>query len=85
MKTNLTQNILSPIFGRRKAQHREYVANRVWELHEEISRISMNADRPHMNPRYRNKYNVEKLIVNDIRSKLWYLRKYQRYYKVLIT
>ena len=29
----------------RKAKHREYVGNRVWELHEEICSIALNIDK----------------------------------------
>ncbi len=85
MKIKFTYNPITLLFNNRKAKHREYVGNRVWELHDDISRIALTLDRINMNPRYRNKQNVEKLIYQDILRKLWYMRKYQRYYKVLIT
>ena len=85
MKIKFTYNPITLLFNNRKAKHRTYVGNRVWELHDDISRIALTLDRINMNPRYRNKQNVEKLIYQDILRKLWYMRKYQRYYRVLVT
>ena len=84
MKIKFTYNPFTLLFNNRKAKHREYVGNRVWELHDDISRIALTLDRINMNPRYRNKRNVEKLIYKDILHKLWFFRKYHRYYRVLI-
>lgn len=78
-------NHYGQLFNTRKERHKTYVGNRVWELHEDISRIALTLDRINMNPRYRNKRNVEKLIHQDILRKLWYMRKYQRYYRILVT
>ncbi len=85
MKIKFTTNLIKRRLRSRKAVHVEYVGNRVWELSEEISRIALTLDRIHMNPKYKNKRNIEKLIHKEILHKLWYMRKYQRYYKVLIT
>jgi len=85
MKIKFKYSLFTLLCYSRKARHRTYVGNRVWELSEEISRIALTLDRIHMNPKYRNKRNVEKLIHKEILHKLWYMRKYQRYYKVLIT
>jgi len=85
MKIKFINNPIKLRLRSRKSKHREYVGNRVWELHEDISRIALTLDRINMNPRYRNKRNVEKLIYQDILRKLWYMRKYQRYYRILVT
>jgi hypothetical protein len=85
MKSKFTFNLITLLLKGRKAKHRTYVGDRVWELHEDISRIALTLDRINMNPKYRDKRNVEKLIYKDILHKLWYLRKYQRYYRILIT
>ena len=53
------------------------MGSRVWELHEEISRITFNVDK-HPDADANE-------IIDEIKSKLWYLRKYQRYYRILIT
>ena len=85
MKIKFITNPIKLRLRSRKSRHVEYVGNRVWELSEDISRIALTLDRLQMNPKYRNKKNVEKLIHNEILHKLWYMRKYQRYYRVLIT
>ena len=77
MKINFTPSPVALLFNKRKAKHRAYVGSRVWELHEEISRITFNVDkRPDADANE---------IIDEIKSKLWYLRKYQRYYRILIT
>ena len=77
MKIKFTPSPTSMLFNKRKALHTAYVSNRVWELHEEISRITFNLDK--VKDRDREK------VFDEIKNKLWYMRKYQRYYKVLVT
>ena len=77
MKIKFTPSPTSMLFNKRKALHTAYVGNRVWELHEEISRITFNLDK--VKDRDREK------VFDEIKNKLWYMRKYQRYYKVLVT
>lgn len=77
MKINFTPSPTAMLFNKRKALHRAYVGSRVMELHDEISRITFNIDKtPNIN--------ADK-IIDEIKNKLWYMRKYQRYYKLLIT
>ena len=77
MKINFTPSPTAMLFNRRKALHRAYVGSRVWELHDEISCITFNLDK---NP------NVDASeIIDEIKHKLWFMRKYQRYYRVLVT
>jgi len=77
MKINFTPSPTAMLFNRRKALHRAYVGSRVWELHDEISCITFNLDK---NP------NVDaNEIIDEIKHKLWFMRKYQRYYRVLVT
>jgi len=77
MKINFTPSPVALLFNNRKAKHRAYVGSRVWELHDEISRITFNLDK---NP---NADSNE--IIDEIKHKLWFMRKYQRYYRVLVT
>ena len=77
MKINFTPSPVALLFNKRKAKHRAYVGSRVWELHEEISRITFNV--------YKHPDADANEIIDEIKSKLWYLRKYQRYYRILIT
>ena len=77
MKINFTPSPVALLFNKRKAKHRAYVGSRVWELHEEISRITFNVDK-HPDADANE-------IIDEIKSKLRYLRKYQRYYRILIT
>ena len=77
MKINFTPSPVALLFNKRKAKHRAYVGSRVWELHDEISRITFNIDK---NP------NADaNEIIDEIKNKLWFMRKYQRYYRILIT
>lgn len=77
MKINFTPSPIALLFNNRKAKHRAYVGSRVWELHEEISRITFNIDK--------NSTADANEIIDEIKHKLWYMRKYQRYYRILIT
>tara|TARA_B100001939_G_C16925875_1_gene611562 strand:+ start:1696 stop:1929 length:234 start_codon:yes stop_codon:yes gene_type:complete len=77
MNIKFSPSPIALLFNKRKAKHREYVGSRVWELHDEISRITFNLDR--IKDKDRDK------VFDEIKNKLWYMRKYQRYYKVLIT
>ena len=77
MKINFTPSPTAMLFNKRKALHRAYVGSRVWELHDEISRITFNIDK------YPNADANE--IIDEIKHKLWFMRKYQRYYRILVT
>ena len=81
MKINFTPSPVALLFNKRKAKHRAYVGSRVWELHEEISRITFNIDRVKVTPKTKEARALE--IFDEIKNKLWYLRKYQRYYRLL--
>ena len=77
MKINFTPSPVALLFNKRKAKHRAYVGSRVWELHDEISRITFNIDKHH---------NADaNEIIDEIKNKLWFMRKYQRYYRILVT
>ena len=77
MKINFTPSPSAMLFNKRKALHKAYVGSRVWELHDEISRITFNIDK---NP------NADaNEIIDEIKNKLWFMRKYQRYYRLLRT
>ena len=77
MKINFTPSPSAMLFNKRKALHKAYVGSRVWELHDEISRITFNIDK---NP------NADaNEIIDEIKHKLWFMRKYQRYYRALVT
>ena len=77
MKINFTPSPVALLFNNRKAKHRAYVGSRVLELHEEISRITFN--------NYKNSTADANEIIDEIKHKLWYMRKYQRYYRILVT
>lgn len=77
MKINFTPSPVAMLFNKRKATHRAYVGSRVLELHDDISRITFNLDK--MTDKEAMK------AFDEIKNKLWYLRKYQRYYRILIT
>ena len=77
MRVNIKPTPSAMLFNKRKALHKAYVGSRVWELHDEISRITFNIDK---NP------NADaNEIIDEIKHKLWFMRKYQRYYRVLVT
>ena len=75
-KPDLKPSGIIGFLNNRKAKHREYVGNRVWELHEEICSIALNVDK------VENKFYQR--TINLMKQKLWYLRKYQRYYRIII-
>ena len=77
MKINFTPSPMALFFNKRKAEHRAYVGSRVWELHDEISRITFNLDK--MTDKEAMK------AFDEIKNKLWFMKKYQRYYKILVT
>ena len=77
MKINFTPSPVAMLFNKRKATHRAYVGSRVLELHDDISRITFSLDK--MTDKQAMK------AFDEIKNKLWYLRKYQRYYRILIT
>lgn len=77
MKINFTPSPTAMLFNKRKALHRAYVGSRVMELHDEISRIIFNVDK-HPDADANE-------IIDEIKNKLWFMRKYQRYYRLLIT
>ena len=77
MKINFTPSPVALLFNKRKAKHRAYVGSRVWELHDENSRITFNIDR--------NPEADANEIIDEIKNKLWFMRKYQRYYRILVT
>ena len=77
MKINFTPSPMALFFNKRKAEHRAYVGSRVMELHDEISHITFSLDK------MTTKESLE--AFDEIKNKLWYLRKYQRYYRILIT
>ena len=77
MRINFTPSPTAMLFNKRRALHRAYVGSRVMELHDEISRITFNVDK-HPNADANE-------IIDEIKNKLWFLRKYQRYYRLLIT
>lgn len=76
MKINFTPSPVALFFNKRKAEHRAYVGSRVLELHDEISRITFSLDK------MTTKQGLK--AFDEIKNKLWYLRKYQRYYRILI-
>lgn len=77
MNIKFSPSPVALLLNKRKAKHRAYVSSRVWELHDEISRITFNIDK-HPNADANE-------IIDEIKNKLWFLRKYQRYYRILIT
>ena len=77
MRVNITPTPTAMLFNKRKALHTAYVGNRVMELHDEISRITFNIDR--------NPEADANEIIDEIKNKLWFMRKYQRYYRLLLT
>ena len=77
MNIKFSPSPVALLLNKRKAKHRAYVSSRVWELHDEISRITFNIDK-HTNADANE-------IIDEIKNKLWFLRKYQRYYRILIT
>lgn len=81
MKVKIKHSPTKLLLSGKKARHETYVASRIWDIHEEISRITFNLDRLKVTPKNKEAKAIE--IFDEIKNKLWYLRKYQRYYRLL--
>lgn len=75
-KIDLSPSGIVGFLKNRKAKHRQYVGNRVWELHEEICSIALNIDKC--------KKSQYEGTINLMKRKLYFMKKYQRYYRVII-
>jgi hypothetical protein len=76
MKIDLKPSGIVGFLYNRKAKHREYVGTRVWELREQISSIALNIDKC--------KKGQYEGTINLMKRKLYFMKKYQRYYRIII-
>ena len=51
MKGKIKHSPAKLLLSGKKARHETYVASRIWDIHEEISRITFNIDRVKVTPK----------------------------------
>ena len=51
MKVKIKHSPAKLLLSGKKARHETYVASRIWDIHEEISRITFNIDRVKVTPK----------------------------------